>query len=279
MSETNLHAVLEALLYLSEEPVTASALAEIVEHDEAEVQTALGELRDQLESAGRGLALREVAGGWRLSTSPITREAAERFVLAGRSGRLTQAALETLAVVAYKQPISRADVSDIRGVNADGAIRSLVTRGLVAEVGRAETPGQPFLYGTTPLLLEKLGLNALEDLPDLADHLPQEAPDEPKLDDLSRARRLLAEGRDLPSTGRGSWNPDDRGRPVDDEMDDLSARLETAAKNASARLKQIVRATDPDEVEDAEAPDDAEADGPDVEDASHEVDSNEADET
>ncbi|MFT5223495.1 MAG: segregation and condensation protein B [Glaciecola sp.] len=254
-------AQLEALLYLAEEPISAEALAEFVERDVPDVEASLLALGAEFERCGRGLAVRQVAGGWRLSTALVARDAIERFVLAGRSGRLTQAALETLAVVTYKQPIARADVSDIRGVNADGALRSLTLRGLVREVGRAETPGQPILYGTTTLLLEKLGLGTLSELPSIADHLPEQAPDEPRLDDLSRARRLLAEGRDLPATGSGSWDPDVpsmpapqvRQREADNGMDDLSARLEAAAKSATARLKHVVNTTDPDDPADDEA--------------------------
>lgn len=255
LSTSSLPAALEAILYLAEEPLDAATLAELCEVDSDAVLAALAHLRTTFEEAGRGLAVREVGGGWRLSTAPVTHAAVERFMLAGRSGRLTQAALETLAVVAYKQPISRVDVSDIRGVNADGALRSLTTRGLVAEVGRADSPGQPILYGTTTLLLEKLGLRSLDELPSLADHLPQAAPDEPRLDDLGRARRLLAEGRDLPATGRSSWDPDAPATPVrpsgsgraDAEMDDLSTRLEQAARSATARLKQVMGATEDDE--------------------------------
>ncbi len=249
-----IQAAVESLLYLATEPLAVDVMAELIGAEPEEVGPAVLDLQQRYVDQGRGLALREVGIGWRMSTAPGTRHVVERFVLAGRSGRLTQAALETLAVVAYKQPIQRADVSDIRGVNADGAIRSLVARGLLQELGRAEAPGQPILYGTTPMLLEKLGLTSLNELPDIADHLPDAAPDEPRLDDLSRARRLIAEGRDLPATGRSSWDPDApppmpaptprRSAGGDDAMDELSDRLEAAAKSAMKRLQEAVSASE-----------------------------------
>ncbi len=257
-----LTAQLEALLYLAQDPMPVDELAELCDADPDEVDAALHELAGDLAASGRGLALRPVGVGWRLSTAPLVRDVVERFVLAGRSGRLTQAALETLAVVAYKQPIARADVSDVRGVNADGALRSLVARGLVAEVGRAETPGQPVLFGTTPLLLEKLGLRSLSELPALADHLPESAPDEPALDDLARARRLISEGRDLPATGRSRWDPETAepgprlpqpSAHVDPEMDELTDRLEQAAKAAMKRLQSAVRAAEPPDADEGDA--------------------------
>src|SRR5207237_5663361 len=121
-----------------------------------------------LESRGSGLVLRNVAGGWRLFTDPQTQPVVERFVLSSRQARMTKAALETLAIVAYKQPVTRHQVSAIRGVNADGVLRALVDRGLVVEAGREEAPGRPVLYGTTPEFLERLGLDSLASLPPLA---------------------------------------------------------------------------------------------------------------
>jgi len=254
LPEAPLAARLEALLFLVDEPTPATVLSVALDADEDEVEAAAQSLEASYLEQGRGLAVRRTAGGWRMYTSDTVRPTVERHVLMGRSGRLTQAALETLAVVAYKQPITRADVSDIRGVNADGAIRSLVARGLVEDVGRQDAPGSPVLYATTVLLLERLGLQSLMELPPLQDFLPSEAPDEPALGDLARARRLLAEGGELPTTGRGRWDPDDPALPaplprarsaeLDDEMDDVTHRLEAAATSAMARLKQAVAATD-----------------------------------
>jgi segregation and condensation protein B len=112
--------------------------------------------------------LRKIAGGWRLYTHPDTSEVVERFVLSSRHSRLTKAALETLAIVAYKQPVTRHQVSAIRGVNTEGVLKALVDRGLLAEVGHDQGPGRPILYATTPEFLERLGLDSVADLPSLA---------------------------------------------------------------------------------------------------------------
>ena len=119
--------------------------------------------------------MREVAGGWRMYSHPDAREHLERFAATERATRLSPAALETLAVVAYKQPVSRGQVGEIRGVDSDHALRTIERRGLIVEVGRAPGPGQAVLFGTTSLFLEKLGINDLDDLPPLADHVPPAA--------------------------------------------------------------------------------------------------------
>ena len=163
---------LEAILFLADEPVDLVQLADTLELDRDEVEAAVTELAARYDADGRGLAVRQVAGGWRMYTAPAAHPLVERYLLAGKSGRLTQAALETLAVIAYKQPISRQEVSDIRGVNADGAVRSLVVRGFVEEAGRDPGPGQAILYRTTRTFLEKLGLDSLDDLPPLGAFVP-----------------------------------------------------------------------------------------------------------
>jgi segregation and condensation protein B len=260
---------LEAVLFLADEPVDVALLAELIDATPQETEAELEALAAAYRDAGSGIEVRRAAGGWRLYTSPAGAAVARRFALLGRTGRLTQAALETLAVIAYKQPITRQAISDIRGVNADGAVRSLVARGFVAEIGRDPGPGQAVLYGTTTLLLERLGLDSLEELPPLTDHLPEApAPDEPALDRLKEVRRRLAAGEDLPSlggrtaaqtnTGRGVEEPDEdedampppaTGRPpaAGEEMDELSTRLEAAARSAMGRLRAAVTAADHDD--------------------------------
>ncbi len=166
---------LEALLFVSDEPVAAVVLGQALEVERWEADELCEELARSYEERGAGLVLRNVAGGWRLTTSPDTAPIVERFVLSTRHARLTKASLETLSIVAYKQPVTRHQVSSIRGVNSDGVVRALVDRGLVAEVGREETPGRPVLYGTTPEFLEKLGLPSLAELPPLAPLLGQPA--------------------------------------------------------------------------------------------------------
>lgn len=171
MSETA-HAfdtrTLEALLFVSDEPLTPAVLSQALEVDRRTVETMCERLQVELEERGSGLVLRNVAGGWRLFTHPDTQPQVERFVLSSRQARLTKAALETLAIVAYKQPATRHQVSAIRGVNSDGVLRALSDRGLIEEAGRDEGPGRAVLYATTPQFLERLGLPSLAALPSLA---------------------------------------------------------------------------------------------------------------
>jgi segregation and condensation protein B len=159
---------LEALFFVSDEPLAASVLAQALDMDRRSVESLCDRLAAQLEDRGSGLVLRNIAGGWRLYTHPDTAPIVEQFVLSSRQARLTKAALETLSIVAYKQPVTRHQVNSIRGVNSDGVIRALVDRGLVEEAGREEGPGRPVLYGTTPGFLERLGLPSLAALPSLA---------------------------------------------------------------------------------------------------------------
>jgi segregation and condensation protein B len=163
---------LEALLMIADQPLDETTLATAVGAPVVEVSAALTALAGEYAEQGRGFELRNVAGGWRYYTREEFAPVVEAFVLDGQQARLTQAALETLAVVAYKQPVSRARVSAIRGVNVDGVMRTLVTRGLVAEVGSDGESGA-LLYGTTSHFLERLGLNSVDELPELAPYLPE----------------------------------------------------------------------------------------------------------
>jgi segregation and condensation protein B len=159
---------LEALLFVSDEPLTSSVLAQALEMERRTVEELCDRLTAELDARGAGVVLRNVAGGWRLFTHPDTAAEVERFVLSSRQARLTKAALETLAIVAYKQPVTRHQITSIRGVNSDGVIRALQDKGLVEEAGREETPGRPILFATTPSFLERLGLASLAALPSLA---------------------------------------------------------------------------------------------------------------
>jgi segregation and condensation protein B len=159
---------LEAILFLADEPMTSSLLAQAVETDRREVEAVLQKLAETYEDRRSGIVLRSVAGGWRLFTHPDAAPYVEQFVLSSRHARLTKASLETLAIVAYKQPVTRHQISSIRGVNTDGVLRALADRGLVEEVGRDDGPGRAGLFGTTPEFLERLGLASLADLPPLA---------------------------------------------------------------------------------------------------------------
>jgi segregation and condensation protein B len=162
---------LEALLMIADQPLDESTLATAVGHPLADVSTALADLAEEYAEQGRGFELRNVAGGWRYYTREEYAPVVEAFVLDGQQARLTQAALETLAVVAYRQPVSRARVSAIRGVNVDGVMRTLLTRGLVEEAGQDHSSGAN-LYRTTSYFLERIGVTSLDDLPELAPFLP-----------------------------------------------------------------------------------------------------------
>jgi segregation and condensation protein B len=168
---------LEAVLLVADEPVPTGLLAEVTGHPEAAVEAALHDLSGEYTAQQRGFDLREVAGGWRLYTRDECAAVVERFVTDGQEIRLTQAALETLAVVAYRQPVSRARVSAVRGVNCDGVMRTLVLRGLVEEAGSDPETGA-ILFQTTSYFLERLGLARLSDLPDLAPFLPDHLDEE-----------------------------------------------------------------------------------------------------
>ena len=167
-----LRPALEAVLMVADQPLDAAALATAVGHPVDEVTAVLEDLSREYAEQGRGFDLRAVAGGWRFYTREEYAPVVESFVLEGQQARLTQAALETLAVVAYKQPVSRARVSAILGVNVDGVMRTLLTRGLVAEAGQdAETGAN--LYRTTSYFLERIGITSLDELPELAPYLPE----------------------------------------------------------------------------------------------------------
>jgi segregation and condensation protein B len=173
-----LRASLEAIMLVADEPVSEVVIAQVLERPRAEVAAALRELAAAYTAEQRGFDLREVAGGWRFYTREECAPVVERFVSDGQEVRLTQAALETLAVVAYRQPVSRARVSAVRGVNCDGVIRTLVLRGLVEEAGTDPETGA-ILFATTAYFLERLGLASLDALPELAPFLPEHVDDEP----------------------------------------------------------------------------------------------------
>ncbi len=192
LQESQIAGAVEAMLFVTDEPVGVITLADMLEVDPKQVEAALVELREGFERDGRGVQLREVAGGWRLYTHPAYHELVEKYVLSWDTRKLSQAALETLAIVAYLQPCTRATVASVRGVNSDSSINSLVEKGLVREAGQADTPGNPTLYATTRGFLEKFGLRSVADLPDLDMYAPDEA-----------TRALIRER--LSASGEGSY--------------------------------------------------------------------------
>ena len=165
-------AALEAVLMVVDEPITEIALATALELPVDDITAALAELEDEYTSQHRGFTLRQVGGGWRVYSRSEYAPVVEKLLLEGQQARLTQASLETLAVIAYRQPISRSRVSAVRGVNVDGVVRTLLNRGLIEEIGSEHESGA-ILYGTTTYFLERLGLGSLDDLPALAPYLPE----------------------------------------------------------------------------------------------------------
>jgi segregation and condensation protein B len=257
VDDATLRAGIEGVLFIADDVVTLAALSETLGVAPERIERQLASIVTELAARPGGFALEQVAGGWRLLTTDIARPVLERWIIGARHGRLTQAALETLAVIAYRQPIGRNTIGEIRGVNPDGALRSLIARGLVAEVGREDGPGQAVLFGTTAQFLERLGLRALADLPPLPGYLPDgPAPDEPDAGALAALRRRLREGSQrlggpAPASTQTALpiddDEDDGGLPApraarprdDEEIGALSDRLEHAARNAMGRLRRI----------------------------------------
>ena len=194
LQEDQLKGALEAMLFVTDEPVSVIDLSTMLEVDSAKVESALVSLREKFERENRGIQLQEVAGGWRLFTHPAFHDLIERYVISWDTRKLSQAALETLAIVAYCQPITRAGVASVRGVSSDSSINSLVEKGLLREAGTADAPGNPMQYATTRVFLERFGLRSVDDLPDVA----QFAPDE-------EARALIRERLSATSSASSSF--------------------------------------------------------------------------
>lgn len=238
-------AELEAVLFLADEPVSEEDLALALDLTVPQTHETVGSLAASLTAQHRGLEIRQVGVGWRMFTAERARPAIERFVTAGRAGRLTQAALETLAVIAYKQPITRTQIGEIRGVNVDAAVRNLVTRGLVAEAGREASGGQGMLYVTTNVFLERLGIASLNDLVPLTEFLDAEnAPDEPAPDAIQDARRRIQEQSMQMRFDEPMAAPRNQPRQADMVTDALTDDLDAAAQHAISRLRNALAAMD-----------------------------------
>lgn len=167
--------MLESMLFVSDEPLSPKKLGEILEIDAPTVKAVLEALTDEYRLENRGIQLRRIAGGYRLFTHPANASYVEKLILAWDGRRLTQAALESLAIIAYRQPITKVTVGVIRGVNSEGVVSSLLDKGLIKDLGREKSPGQPILYGTTKKFLERFGLNSLKELPALEEFEPDDA--------------------------------------------------------------------------------------------------------
>ncbi len=208
MSEPgSLRGPLEALLFVSDEPVSTARLAKVLVANVAEVETALNAIAEEYARDERGFQLREVAGGWRLGTHPGFHDYIEEYVLSWDTRKLSQAALEALAVISYHQPVTRQGVNAVRGVNSEAVIASLIEKGLVREVGRDRDGGNAILYGTTRAFLEKFGLKDISELPPLAEFAPDP--------DTERAIRDRLNALEMPLFGE----PDDEEEPDDDDAE------------------------------------------------------------
>lgn len=222
----SLKPTLEAMLLVSADPVSATDLARICHVAPGDVASALAELAAEYQDCGRGFQLREVAGGWRLYTHPAYHDLVEDLVLSWDTRKLSQAALEALAVIAYHQPVTREGVKAVRGVNSDGVISSLVDKGLVRELGRDTKGGQAILYGTTRAFLEQFGLKSLKELPDLE----QFAPDE----ESKKFIRERLSGRSIGSTIEETAEDLDEERELlDEDTPDADASAEAATEDGA----------------------------------------------
>ncbi len=166
--------IIESLFFVSDRPLNISRICEVTSVGEEEVKQAIEDLANEYRRTDRGFQLREVAGGYRLYSHPAYAPYIEKLILSFDHRRLTQAALETLSIIAYKQPVTRMDIAAIRGVNSDGVVNTLLNRGLIKEMGRQGTTGQPILYGTTTRFLESFGLRSIDELPPLDEFSPDE---------------------------------------------------------------------------------------------------------
>lgn len=187
--------VIEAMLLMATEPMTVTDLADGVALPEPEVEEHLRGIAEFYREHERGFVLLEIAGGWRLATAEDVAPVIEAWLVADQRSKLSQAALETLAVIAYLQPVTRGRIAGVRGVNVDGVVKTLLVRGLIAEAGEDETTGA-MRFATTTLFLQKLGLNGLEDLPDLAPLLPDAVALEAELSQLVTRDRSEMRGHD-----------------------------------------------------------------------------------
>ncbi|MEY3805218.1 MAG: SMC-Scp complex subunit ScpB [Actinomycetota bacterium] len=193
---------IEAILMVAHEPVPTDLIAQLVELPSATVDDVCARLADSYETAGHGFQIAKVAGGWRYQTHPDMAPYVERFILDGQRARLSGAALETLAIIAYKQPISRLQIASIRGVDPDAVMRTLHGRGYIAPVSRDSGPGQAVLWGTTQLFLEKLGIASLADMPPIASFVP----DASLVEALEKTLRIEADAFSVPDTEDTSEN-------------------------------------------------------------------------
>lgn len=241
--EAYLESALESLLFVSDEPVAAARFAEVLEADAASIEAALSRIREARQQTNAGIQLREAAGGWQLVTHAEHHELVERYVRSWDVRKLSAAAMETLAVIAYMQPVTRSQVSSVRGVTSDSSVSSLVEKGLVREMGTADAPGNPTLYGTTRTFLDKFGLRGLDDMTDLAEFAPDEETERLIRQRLSATREETA------------LTDEEAARLAEQMLYDDDAEEAVAGMVAAEAAVQLERAAD--ELTEADGPDSA----------------------
>lgn len=228
MEQTELKKILEAFLFVSSSPVQISQIKEVLGiEEESLIEAAMGELKAKYKSQDSSLGIIEVAGGYRLSTTPEVASYLKKW-LKGQRSRLSRASLETLSIITYRQPVTRSEVEAIRGVNVEGALGTLLERGLIRIVGRKDTAGRPILYGTTRLFLEHFGLNTLRELPVLSELSEHDLSEEEK----ERINNLPPGGNS--STQTASQGSNEKNKPIAEEAKGAASKNSGGKKNEKA---------------------------------------------
>ena len=246
LEEKDLEGAVEALLFVSSDPVSTLTMADALEVEPAQVEAACVEIAARLSEDRAGVRLQEVAGAWQLRTAPEYHELLESYVLSWGTRKLSAAALEVLAIVAYTQPITRQAVANVRGVNSDSSINSLLEKGLLREAGTSDAPGNPALYGTSKKFLEKFGLRSLRDLPDLGEFAPDDATRAFIRERLSATRGQVAPApEEEPAAAEGA----DAAADATEAQPTLDALMGQAMKDALAQQAGVVEKIDFDDLE------------------------------
>jgi segregation and condensation protein B len=246
LEEKDLEGAVEALLFVSSDPVSTLTMADALEVEPAQVEAACVEIAARLSEDRAGVRLQEVAGAWQLRTAPEYHELLESYVLSWDTRKLSAAALEVLAIVAYTQPVTRQAVANVRGVNSDSSINSLLEKGLLREAGTSDAPGNPALYGTSKKFLEKFGLRSLRDLPDLGEFAPDDATRAFIRERLSATRGQVAPApEEEPAATEGT----DAAADATEAQPTLDALMGQAMKDALAQQAGVVEKIDFDDLE------------------------------
>lgn len=246
LEEKDLEGAVEALLFVSSDPVSTLTMADALEVEPAQVEAACVEIAARLSEDRAGVRLQEVAGAWQLRTAPEYHELLESYVLSWDTRKLSAAALEVLAIVAYTQPVTRQAVANVRGVNSDSSINSLLEKGLLREAGTSDAPGNPALYGTSKKFLEKFGLRSLRDLPDLAEFAPDDATRAFIRERLSATRGQVAPA---PEEEPAATEVTDAAADATEAQPTLDALMGQAMKDALAQQAGVVEKIDFDDLE------------------------------